>query len=65
VSHNVLTKTASKNGYLLLRVIRLYLMVDLYTGMDVHTMDTIQEGRRLLVEFSDLLQVKFDSNLIL
>lgn len=32
-------------------------MVDLYTALDVHTTETIEEGRRWLKEFSDLLQV--------
>ena len=45
-------------------MIRLYLIVDLYTGMDLHMMDTIKEGCRLLTEFNELLQVKFEANLI-
>lgn len=32
-------------------------MVDLYTALDVHTTETIEEGHRWLKEFSDLLQV--------
>lgn len=37
-------------------------MVDLYAGMDLHTLDTIKEGRRLLMNFNDLLQVGFKAN---
>jgi len=32
-------------------------MVDIYTALDVHTTETIAEGRRRLKEFSNLLQV--------
>ena len=39
--HNVLEHNQSKDGYLLLCILRSYLILDLYASMDVHTAETI------------------------
>ncbi|KAG1898719.1 uncharacterized protein F5891DRAFT_1129341 [Suillus fuscotomentosus] len=43
--HNILTEEASPLGYLLVRCVRLYLEVDMYAAFEVHTTNTISEGR--------------------
>ncbi|KAG1903490.1 uncharacterized protein F5891DRAFT_946968 [Suillus fuscotomentosus] len=43
--HNILTEEASLLGYLLVRCVRLYLEVDMYAAFEVHTTNTISEGR--------------------
>ncbi|KAK0475391.1 hypothetical protein IW261DRAFT_1422226 [Armillaria novae-zelandiae] len=50
-AHSVLTKTKNPNAYLLLKVIRSYIELDMYTSMDVHTEKSIDEGRQLLGVF--------------
>ncbi|KAG1816991.1 hypothetical protein EV424DRAFT_1624504 [Suillus variegatus] len=44
-THDILTEEASPLGYLLLRCVRLYLEVDMYAAFEVHTANTISEGR--------------------
>ncbi|KAG1879197.1 hypothetical protein F4604DRAFT_1679613 [Suillus subluteus] len=44
-THNILTEEDSPLGYLLLHCVRLYLEVDMYTAFEVHTANTISEGR--------------------
>ncbi|KAK0471916.1 hypothetical protein IW261DRAFT_1424721 [Armillaria novae-zelandiae] len=50
-AHSVLTKAKNPNAYLLLKVIRSYIELDMYTSMDVHTEKSIDEGRQLLGVF--------------
>ncbi|KAK0471582.1 hypothetical protein IW261DRAFT_1425020 [Armillaria novae-zelandiae] len=50
-AHSVLTKAKNPNAYLLLKVIRSYIELDMYTSMDVHTEKSIKEGRQLLGVF--------------
>ncbi|KAK0475317.1 hypothetical protein EDD18DRAFT_1116093 [Armillaria luteobubalina] len=50
-AHSVLSKADNTNAYLLLKVIRSYLELDMYTSMDVHTEKSIEEGRQLLGVF--------------
>ncbi|KAG1826427.1 hypothetical protein EV424DRAFT_1600316 [Suillus variegatus] len=54
-AQNILTRTESKLGYLLLRCIRHFVMFDMYAALEVHTEDTITAGRETLREFSTLL----------
>ncbi|KAG2340835.1 hypothetical protein BDR05DRAFT_977210 [Suillus weaverae] len=44
-THNILTEEDFPLGYLLLRCVRLYLEVDMYAAFEVHTANTISEGR--------------------
>ncbi|KAK0479440.1 hypothetical protein EDD18DRAFT_1113786 [Armillaria luteobubalina] len=50
-AHSVLSKADNPSAYLLLKVIRSYLELDMYTSMDVHTEKSIEEGRQLLGVF--------------
>ncbi|KAK0465700.1 hypothetical protein IW261DRAFT_1553974 [Armillaria novae-zelandiae] len=61
-AHSVLTKAKNPNAYLLLKVIRSYIELDMYTSMDVHTEKSIDEGRQLLGVFEANLKVS--TNLI-
>jgi len=40
-----------------MRCIRAYVDVDMYAGFDVHTEETISDGRRATNEFLDLMKV--------
>ncbi|THH15028.1 hypothetical protein EW146_g5390 [Bondarzewia mesenterica] len=42
---------SNKQGYLLLRCIRIYLVLDMYASLDVHTDETIAAGERALLQF--------------
>ncbi|KAK0479827.1 hypothetical protein EDD18DRAFT_1113760 [Armillaria luteobubalina] len=50
-AHSVLSKADNPSAYLLLKVIRSYLELDMYTSMDVHMEKSIEEGRQLLGVF--------------
>jgi len=56
--HNVLERSRSKDGYLLLGVLWSYLTLDMYASMDVHTSETIARGRKELVEYEKALKVE-------
>lgn len=46
-----------KTAWLLLQVIRSYTFIDLFLSFDVHTEDTIADGREETRTFIDVLQV--------
>ncbi|KIJ60717.1 hypothetical protein HYDPIDRAFT_177273 [Hydnomerulius pinastri MD-312] len=50
---------ANPGGYLLMRCLRSFLILELYTSMEVHTSDTLAEGEAELLRFSKLMQVYF------
>ncbi|KAK0499285.1 hypothetical protein EDD18DRAFT_1102660 [Armillaria luteobubalina] len=50
-AHSVLSKADNPSAYLLLKVIRSYLELDMYTSMDVHMEKSTEEGRQLLGVF--------------
>ncbi|KAF7969796.1 hypothetical protein HWV62_25973 [Athelia sp. TMB] len=54
--HNVVTRAACPNGYLLLKCMRSYLVVDMYFALEVHTETTIQAGKEAVVSFGKDLQ---------
>jgi hypothetical protein len=58
-THNVLTEKQSPLGYSMLCCLRSYLNLDMWVSMEVHTNDTISEGRQELLCFSGLIQVRF------
>jgi len=58
-AHDVVTEEDCPLGYLLLRCIRLYIEVDMYASLEVHTSDTIREGRNVVQMFSVFLKVCF------
>lgn len=57
VSHNVLTEKESPIGYSMLRVLRIYLDLDMWESLEVQTSDTIKQGRQAVTQFSAALQV--------
>ncbi|KAG1733329.1 uncharacterized protein EDB91DRAFT_1251331 [Suillus paluster] len=56
VAQRILCRSQSKLGYLLLRCIHHYIDLDIYTGFEVHTEDSIVAGRQALREFSALME---------
>jgi hypothetical protein len=56
-AHTILTEDDSPLGYLLLRCIRLFLKVDAYAALEVHTTETISAGQHAVQAFSTYLQV--------
>ncbi|KAF8197090.1 hypothetical protein BJ912DRAFT_1020953 [Pholiota molesta] len=61
ITQSILTREASPNGYLLLCCIRRYLHVDSYFLRDLHTEDTITEGKKELKEFSDMMEIYIEA----
>ena len=57
-THNIITKSNCPNGYLLLKVLRSYVNLDMYASLEVHTASTIVAGRKELLRFSRLLKVR-------
>ncbi|KAJ7360797.1 hypothetical protein DFH08DRAFT_921182 [Mycena albidolilacea] len=55
-AHNILTAETDKIGVLLLACIRSYLELDMYAGLELHTADTIADGRRQLQKFDQSLK---------
>ncbi|KAG2750897.1 hypothetical protein P692DRAFT_201839120 [Suillus brevipes Sb2] len=55
-AHTIVTEDECPISYLLLRCIRLFLEVDLYAALEVHTADTIRAGRHAVQAFSTYLQ---------
>ncbi|KAG2356754.1 hypothetical protein BDR07DRAFT_1453323 [Suillus spraguei] len=55
-AHDVVTEEDCPLGYLLLQCIRLYIKVDMYASLEVHTLDTICEGRNIVQMFSGFLK---------
>ncbi|EGO23558.1 hypothetical protein SERLADRAFT_438878 [Serpula lacrymans var. lacrymans S7.9] len=54
-SHNIFDVRLHKPAHLLLKSIRLFLDVDMYTGLTVHTTETIAAGRQALKLFSQAM----------
>jgi hypothetical protein len=57
--HSLLEESESSEGYLLLRVLRSYLILDTYAAMEVHTTETIEAGRKELAQFESLMNVSW------
>ncbi|KAG0694025.1 hypothetical protein DFH29DRAFT_985372 [Suillus ampliporus] len=54
-THNILTEHDCPLGYLLLRCICLYLKMDMYAAVEVHTTDTINAGRHTVQALAALM----------
>jgi hypothetical protein len=54
-AHNVLTDDL---GLKLLKAIRSYVELDIYTSFKLHTSDTIAAGRKALQRFGDMMKVR-------
>lgn len=57
-AHTVLTEESSPLGYRLLCCLRSFLVMDSYAAMEVHTEDTIEDGRKEMLRFSRLISVR-------
>ncbi|KAG1849526.1 hypothetical protein F4604DRAFT_1883786 [Suillus subluteus] len=55
-THDILTEADCPIGYLLLRCVRLYIELDMYASLEVHTAETISSGRHTHCTFSAILQ---------
>ncbi|KAI5992657.1 hypothetical protein EDD15DRAFT_2167899 [Pisolithus albus] len=60
--HDVLLQNTEKEGYLLLRCLRAYIEIDLYTALKLHTVNSLAAGREALSTFNVLMQVKKTDN---
>ncbi|KAG2103715.1 uncharacterized protein F5147DRAFT_746667 [Suillus discolor] len=61
-AQNVLSRTNSELGYLLLHCIRCYVDLDIYAALQVHTEDTIAAGRDALSRFSMLMDLYIEKS---
>jgi hypothetical protein len=52
-----LTEETSPEGYLVLKIIRSYLELDMYASLTLHTETTLAAGREELQRYSDLIKV--------
>lgn len=59
-THSVITEEECPLGYLLLRCLRLFLVLDMYTALEVHTEDTIARGCEAVQAFGKLIKVSTD-----
>jgi len=57
---HVLTQAKCPTGFLLLRLLRSYLELDMYASLTVHTDVTIALGRDELLRFGEILQVNIE-----
>jgi hypothetical protein len=53
----VIDSNKHPDGYALLQCLRAYLNLNMYTGFNVHTMETIAAGENALEVFADLMKV--------
>ena len=51
------TPRKSSQGYLLLRIIRIYLELDMRAALTTHTEVTIAEGKKEMLNFKQLVKV--------
>lgn len=56
-THSVITAEACPLGYLLLRSIRHFQLIDMYAALNVHTEDTITRGDETIQAFGRALEV--------
>jgi hypothetical protein len=55
--HTELLESENPLGYLLLRCLRSYVILDMYAALEVHTAETIGAGRAEVLKFSALMKV--------
>ena len=56
-SHHVLTQANCPNGFLLLKLLRSYLELDMYASLTVHTDVTLKLGKEEFLRFDETLRV--------
>jgi hypothetical protein len=57
ITHDILTNNKHSNGYLLLQLLRSYLILDTYASLEVHTTETLEKGEEALRCYSEIMQV--------
>ena len=57
ITHDILTNDKNPDGYLLLRLLRCYLILDTYASMEVHTTETLEKGEEALRYYAAIMQV--------
>ena len=60
ITHNILTNDKHSHGYLLLQLLRSYLIidtVDTYASLEVHMTETLAKGEEALRHYSAIMQV--------
>ncbi|KAG2109188.1 hypothetical protein BD769DRAFT_1392562 [Suillus cothurnatus] len=62
MAQNVLSRTNSELGYLLLCCTRCYVDLNIYAALEVHTEDTIAAGRDALSRFSTLMDLYIEKS---
>jgi hypothetical protein len=55
----VLTEEVSSIGYLVLRCVRTYVEAVTWENLDVHTTETIKQGRKAVEHFGACMRVRF------
>ena len=59
ITHDILTNNKNPHGYLLLRVLRCYLILDTYASLEVHTTETLEKGEEALRHYAAIIQVRY------
>lgn len=58
ITHDILTNDKNPHGYLLLRLLRSYLILDTYASLEVHTSETLEKGEGVLRHYAAIMQVE-------
>lgn len=56
-AYNILTEAESPDGFILLKLLRRYLELHMYTSLSVHTSSTLADGEEALIEFETMVKV--------
>lgn len=56
-AYNILTEAESPDGFVLLKLLRRYLELHMYTSLSVHTSSTLADGEEALLEFETIVKV--------
>ena len=57
ITHDILTNDKNPHGYLLLQLLRSYLILDTYASLEVHTTETLEKGEEALGYYAAIMQV--------
>lgn len=57
ITHDFLTNDKNPEGYILLQLLRSYLILDMYASLEVHTTETLKKGEDALKHYAKIMQV--------
>lgn len=57
ITHDILTNEENPEGYILLQLLRSYLILDTYASLEVHTTETLEKGEKALRHYGNIMQV--------